>query len=534
MRLLYSVVRCAALAGVVALVSAGLECKNEADHKKEYTTNGKIFKLHCNTEIQPKEPVLESVKLNVPEECADLCAKKAGCGHSNFNQKYSRCILRPKPTSYDDRSLAGSVGSIGNSWAWVYDRDVPPPPPPTSDKPPGGNTPDPTPPGNTGNPPPPGNTGAPSGDTGSGSGWTGNQPSYECPKDHKKLFSFSGRTFELLCDHGNPSTGFQNIPNVNSIGECAKRCAQEPRCKNAEYHTSDGVCELEPDHNPIAFAGYHLWVPKMCPDPPRAQKPNAKPQQTTDLTVAFDTSTDDNCKFLGFGNFSTVHKPGIHYHYATDPPTTAPNLFESKRCSTECPDADGQIFASPTGENFVMSCKKRHGTTYLKETPDRYPTFAACMKACGALPACLSVDYHMKTKNCYFSTNSKHPTVNAASFVSAHSAGCSGACASCNASSCAGLDKGPLGPEKYTCNEHRGRSITVKGIDFVIACEHAINSHPFKEVPAKDHAQCVELCAAETSCGGANWIGGRSATTILTRTRMAARPMSNSASIPTR
>lgn len=156
-----------------------------------------------------------------------------------------------------------------------------------------------------------------------------------------------------------------------------------------------------------------------------------------------------------------------------------------------------------------MSCKKRHGTTYLKETPDRYPTFAACMKACGALPACLSVDYHTKTKNCYFSTNSKHPTVNAASFVSAHSAGCSGACASCNASSCADLDKGPLGPEKYTCNEHRGRSITVKGIDFVIACEHAINSHPFKEVPAKDHAQCVELCAAETSCGGANWIGGK-------------------------
>ncbi|KAK6854895.1 pan domain containing protein [Apiospora arundinis] len=118
------------------------------------------------------------------------------------------------------------------------------------------------------------------------------------------------------------------------------------------------------------------------------------------LFVSYDVAASaNNCKLYGLGGYSTVHKPGVHHHYATDPPTVAANLFDTKRCSTECPEADGQIFASPTGENFIMSCKKRHGTTYLKQAPDRYPSFASCMKACGSVPACLSVDYEAKTQS---------------------------------------------------------------------------------------------------------------------------------------
>ncbi len=67
-------------------------------------------------------------------------------------------------------------------------------------------------------------------------------------------------------------------------------------------------------------------------------------------SVSFDTTAANNCKFYGPGGYSTIHKPGVHHHYATSPPTSAPDHFGSKRCSTVCPEADGQIFASPTGE----------------------------------------------------------------------------------------------------------------------------------------------------------------------------------------
>ncbi|PMB64974.1 hypothetical protein BM221_009161 [Beauveria bassiana] len=154
-----------------------------------------------------------------------------------------------------------------------------------------------------------------------------------------------------------------------------------------------------------------------------------------------------------------------------------------------------------------MSCKKRHGTTYLKAVPDQYPSFASCMTACGAVPACQSVDYEVKTQNCYFSTNSKSPTIAAKAFMSAHSAGCSGACAGCADESCKDLKKGPLGPRKYGCPANHGKPITVKGVDLQVACQHAINSHPYNQVTAGSYEECIELCTDKADCGGVNWIG---------------------------
>ncbi|KAM3499133.1 hypothetical protein MY10362_007581 [Beauveria mimosiformis] len=519
MQLPNSAVKLLSLAILVVPAVTALDCVKEVDHKKEYTSNGKVYKLYCNSEIKPLTPAERTDNVATPEACADLCAQKSDCRHAFYAAKNKFCFLRPPQTSIREKFFQNKVASVGNTWGWIYDREAPVDsgkeendPESNLEKNPGSD-PDDKPGSETGTGP----TTPPSP--------SGNQAEYDCTdnRDHKKLFSINGRTFQLLCGYANHHLGYQTIPNVNSLKACAERCALDSNCANAEYHISTGACELEPDNNPILTPGYHLWVPKFCPDTPRAQNPVTNPPQTTDLScpmndghiyegvdgtcVSFDTTAVNNCKFYGPGNYSTIHKPGIHHHYATSPPTSAPDHFGSKRCSTKCPEADGQIFASPTGENFVMSCKKRHGTTYLKDVPDRYPSFASCMTACGAVPACQSVDYEPKTNNCYFSTNSKSPTIAAKAFMSAHSAGCSGACAGCADDSCKDLEKGPLGPRKYGCPANHGRPITVNGVDFQVACQHAINSHPHTQVTAGSYEKCIELCAANADCGGADWIG---------------------------
>lgn len=87
-------------------------------------------------------------------------------------------------------------------------------------------------------------------------------------------------------------------------------------------------------------------------------------------SVSFDTAAVNNCKFYGPGSYSTIHKPGVHHHYATSPPTSAPDHFGSKRCSTACPEADGQIFASPTGE--VRGQNTPSISSFLADVPTEF------------------------------------------------------------------------------------------------------------------------------------------------------------------
>ncbi|KAK8118456.1 uncharacterized protein PG998_003082 [Apiospora kogelbergensis] len=519
-------------------------------------SNGKTFKLYCNTDIKPTNNIQIVNNVLTAEACAEICSTRADCGYARYAAKFKRCIIRPPVTSIVEKAFTNSATANGNTFEWVFVRDAapsPPPPPPTSGDSNGTDNIDQT---------------IPSPDQDG----SNNLPAYDCTnqRDHGKQYTISGKTFELLCDHGNIDTGYLTVP-VTSLTECADLCARDAaRCGSAEFHVGSNMCELEPDGSSVGIVGYHLWVPKTCPSTPRPLAAGASPQITTDLTCpmndgkiyqgvdgtwyyiqccsdsagavikGFETASShqqcidkcsassecnsasydaaastNNCKLYGLGGYSTAHKPGVHHYYATEPPTVAANPFDTKRCSTQCPEADGQIFASPTGENFVMSCKKRHGTTYLKQTPDRYPTFASCMKACGAIPACLSVDYELKTQKCFFSTNAKNPTVAAAAFASAHSAGCAGAAcgSSCNATGCDDdVNAGPLDAKSYyACDRDHGKPVTVLGVDFYVACQHGINSHPWRPVAAAaDHVACVELCAADAACGGANWIGGAS------------------------
>jgi hypothetical protein len=57
-----------------------------------------------------------------------------------------------------------------------------------------------------------------------------------------------------------------------------------------------------------------------------------------------------NCKLYGHGNFSRSALSSAHYAFVTDPPTEEPKVSNTKLCSTECPEAHGQLFIGSTGE----------------------------------------------------------------------------------------------------------------------------------------------------------------------------------------
>jgi hypothetical protein len=70
------------------------------------------------------------------------------------------------------------------------------------------------------------------------------------------------------------------------------------------------------------------------------------------------------------------------YRYTIPPPATADDKpFPYTLCETTCPISDGMIYESDTGENFKMSCSKRHGTAILWTQPAE--TFDDCMDICG-------------------------------------------------------------------------------------------------------------------------------------------------------
>jgi hypothetical protein len=70
------------------------------------------------------------------------------------------------------------------------------------------------------------------------------------------------------------------------------------------------------------------------------------------------------------------------FAYTISPPATAEDKpFPYTLCQTVCPVSDGMVFESDSGENFRISCGKRHGTAIL--WTESTPTFDACMNSCG-------------------------------------------------------------------------------------------------------------------------------------------------------
>ncbi|KAK2750671.1 hypothetical protein FQN57_002744 [Myotisia sp. PD_48] len=132
-----------------------------------------------------------------------------------------------------------------------------------------------------------------------------------------------------------------------------------------------------------------------------------------------------NCVLWAQGGFSSFQDTGAHHAFLVDAPTSDKPDDDIKLCSTECPYSNNQVFTSGFGESFRMVCGKRHGTEAQAQTMVSYEE---CMQACARLGPCKSVDWHPRTKKCYFGEHIGEPEIDAPGFASAYSMGCAGAC----------------------------------------------------------------------------------------------------------
>ncbi|KAB8303290.1 hypothetical protein EYC80_004730 [Monilinia laxa] len=201
----------------------------------------------------------------------------------------------------------------------------------------------------------------------------------QCPTNDGKIFlTPQGTYFQVKC--GSQNTAEITIPGsrpLHDFAECMTACADIPECQS------------------VTFA-------------------NGKPNW--------------DCKMFGTGVEALVADATKNKVSAVviDPPTSAKADDLTFLCSTECPNADGQIWDSPTGQRLRMHCCKRHGTITIGQT--QTSSLEECMKLCGFSLACQSVDWQKDTGNCYFGKHSGEPTIAATGWASAHAIGCSGAC----------------------------------------------------------------------------------------------------------
>ncbi|KAK7948537.1 uncharacterized protein PG986_009423 [Apiospora aurea] len=421
----------------------------------------KQYELQCGQTV--KGAPFKTVPCSDALVCAEHCANDAACVHSTFNSVNQECLLKTS-------AVTGKPHAA--QWTRRYVGPAPPSNPPAQQPP--------------AQQPLGGSTGtAPGTGFGSGSG----AMAANCPADDGKTYTTpNGITYQLKCDHNMAQAGALRSLAVSSLQQCADTCSQDPQCVAMDFIASNSNCYLKTATGPlVAQAGVHSWIPQTCPST-RPMVANTNPaiiNINTDLicpqndgkifeaadgtwyylqcctdtagAVAIDavaaTSHADciekcaadkkcksatyatwgqtNCKLYGYNQFSTTHIPQIHHAFVTDPPTTAPLASDAKMCSTECPYAHGQLFVSPTGENFQMTCDDlasggagnataadcpaddgkiitssaedfrimcgvcalSHGNTLAKTAAGTDPqTLAECAEACAREPSCASAN----------------------------------------------------------------------------------------------------------------------------------------------
>ncbi|CAD6446995.1 2d69ee01-e847-4d23-9967-26728d1da4f2 [Sclerotinia trifoliorum] len=201
----------------------------------------------------------------------------------------------------------------------------------------------------------------------------------ECPSNDGKIFlTPQGTYFQVKC--GTQNTAQVTLPDsrpLHDFAECMTACADNPECNSVTFASG------KPD-----------WQCKMF--------------ESGVETLAAD---------------ATKNKASA---VVIEPPTSAKKDDLVYLCSTECPNADGQTWDSPTGQKFRMDCCKRHGTITIGQT--QAGSLEECMKICSFTLACQSVDFQRDTGRCYFGKHSGAPTIAASGWASAYAVGCSGAC----------------------------------------------------------------------------------------------------------
>ncbi|KAH6669665.1 PAN domain-containing protein [Plectosphaerella plurivora] len=543
---------------LVAVVGAQTQYSCPADSGKTMVVNSKKYELKCSKGVKGM-PFEEESSANIGA-CLQRCAANPECLHCTFVDKTKKCGLKKEGEVFDNAALA----------TWFFVEKVTDSGPVDNNKPPGDNTQ----PGDSGQKPIGGNESEEDPE---------NQASYSCPVDQDKRYVASnGKTYELKCNTGHSQGHWRSQP-CPTLKECASRCAAESQCFSADFSEAQNVCSFKKAPViTVESSGIHTWWPTECPKIRQAQA-TVKPLVTTNLTcpqndgkifegsdgtwfylqccsdadgaVILDYKVSSshkecseecvknkqcksfmfipgmepegghaNCRLYTNGNFSTTKIEGMHYAFVTDPPTKDAELSDAKRCSTECPSADGQLFVSPTGENFIMSCNARHGTTVLKT--ERRPSFEACMASCAAMPACQSADYEPRTKKCFFGNNTKRPNITAGAFLSAHSLGCSGACAGCK-KGCDQVGNNAMAADMASCPGDDGKLLAAAGQDFRLYCSHCFRSSAsghFLLSGAKNLGECAKACAEEPRCHGVNWMAEKGCNAHPERDSAGVRP----------
>ncbi|OBT66381.1 hypothetical protein VE03_04886 [Pseudogymnoascus sp. 23342-1-I1] len=224
-----------------------------------------------------------------------------------------------------------------------------------------------------------------------------------------------------------------------------------PTSNNGVYHTQDGTFFK------IQCGYHHGTTAIQITTAPSLQKCIDKCSQENTCNSVNYVPTSLSCTLLSSTGAATVSEAsaGQDYAYKIDPPTQPASDEMLVACSTTCPSANGQSYSSRFGETFRMSCGKRHGTAYLKT--DKQATLKDCIDDCASYIPCHSVDYHDRSRTCYYSNHHGEPTIPTPGFSSAYSLGCTSSCCqnvssrsqSCNTNtSCSApcIPPKPLGP----------------------------------------------------------------------------------------
>lgn len=174
-----------------------------------------------------------------------------------------------------------------------------------------------------------------------------------------------------------------------------------------------------------------------------------------------------------------------------------------------------------------MVCGKRHGVQAVKEQVE---SWEQCMDLCGKLVPCQSVDYHRRTKRCYFGDHAGEPIIDAPGFSAAYNMGCAGACCNYPKPGTAGpstpeAPEAPATPSKppppptvvtlppgNPCPQLHDTELIVNIQKWQIKCTYvdgyAHGGYNFPMDSASTMEECIQNCQNEARCEWPEYVPG--------------------------
>ncbi|KXG46663.1 uncharacterized protein PGRI_055190 [Penicillium griseofulvum] len=242
-----------------------------------------------------------------------------------------------------------------------------------------------------------------------------------------------------------------------------------------------------------------------------------------------------DCRLYGSGVFSDK-KCGNTLHdwaYLTDPPVIEVPENVRAACSTECPDADGQIYTAKNKQVFHLDCQKRHGTAWFHKLDSN--SLKECTESCASVIGCQSVDYHKRTKKCFLGKRTSKPTLDAPGWATAYSLGCSGGCTQDSCGETCGSAAPPTNitpppeqeqepivpanpstppaPREVKCYDDDNSQVDVDGTKYEIRCDKQYREDSRHVASGISYTECINLCSADSTCNSVDYWdpnGGRS------------------------